>query len=248
MTTGVHAKGSKRIQFDISVDGVRYRPTLARVPTEANLRRAAKQLQEIKSRIANGAFNFAEEFPEFRFLEKIAGARSPRTCNKVFDEFMAHCMSRISKNDMAYATVDSYRKILDSIWRPTLGPAPFESVKYSTLLRIADAQHAAKKTYNNILSPLRCAFEYGYRDHPEKPNPAAGLKGFRITKKDRPLIDPFSIQEAEVLIAAIHRDWGEAQGNYDEFRFFTGLRPSEQIALLVADCDLSQAKISITKG
>ena len=45
-------------------------------------------------------------------------------------------------------------------------------------------------------------------------------------KKDRPAIDPFSIQDAEVVIAAIHRDWGEAQGNYDEFRFFTGLRPS----------------------
>jgi hypothetical protein len=43
---------------------------------------------------------------------------------------------------------------------------------------------------------------------------------------------------AEALIAAIHIDWGEAQGNYDEFRFFTGLRPSEQAALLVDDCDL----------
>ena len=123
MTTGVRAKGAKRIQFDIAVDGVRHRPTLARVPTEANLRRAAKQLQEIKSRIANGAFNFAEEFPEFRFLERIAGARGPRTCNNVFDEFMAHCESRMPKNDMAYATVDSYRKILcriSSDWTPLI--------------------------------------------------------------------------------------------------------------------------------
>ena len=55
----------------------------------------------------------------------------------------------------------------------------------------------------------------------------------RITKKDRAPIDPFSVAEAEALIAALHRDLGEAQGNYDEFRFFTGLRPSEQIALLV---------------
>ena len=47
--------------------------------------------------------------------------------------------------------------------------------------------------------------------------------------------------------ACIHRDWGEAQGNYDEFRFFTGLRPSEQIALRVTDCDLVEGKISITK-
>src|SRR5688500_18815247 len=50
--------------------------------------------------------------------------------------------------------------------------------------------------------------------------------------EDRPNIDPFSMHDAETLIAAIHRDWGEAQGNYDEFRFFTGLRPSEEIALV----------------
>lgn len=84
-------------------------------------------------------------------------------------------------------------------------------------------------TYNNVISALRCAFEYGYRDFPEKHNPASALKCFRITKKDRPVIDPFTIQEADALIAAIHREWGEAQGNYGEFRFFTELRPSEQI-------------------
>jgi integrase len=78
----------------------------------------------------------------------------------------------------------------------------------------------------------------------QKHNPATGLKCLRITRKT----DPFSIQEAEALIAAIHTDWGDAQGNYDEFRFFTGLRPSEQIALLVSDCDIGQGKVSITKA
>jgi site-specific recombinase XerD len=99
-------------------------------------------------------------------------------------------------------------------------------------MKIADAHAKSKKTHNNVISALRCAFDYGYRDTPEKHNPATGLKCLRITKKDRPVIDPFSIQEAEALIAAIHRERGEAQGNYDEFRFFTGLRPSEQIVLL----------------
>jgi integrase len=154
----------------------------------------------------------------------------------------------MAKNDLAFATLDSYRKILDAIWRPEIGMQDFESVKYSTLVKIADARSISKKTYNNIISPLRCAFDYGYRDHPEKHNPATGLKGFRITKKDRPVVDPFTIEEAEGLITAIHRDWGEAQGNYDEFRFFTGLRPSEQIALRVTDCDLVQGKISVTKA
>jgi hypothetical protein len=44
-------------------------------------------------------------------------------------------------------------------------------------------------------------------------------------------VDPFNMHDAEVLIAAIHRDWGEAQGNYDEFRIFTGFaRPSRSLS------------------
>ena len=37
---GVTAKGRTRIQFDFMLDGARYRPTPARTPTEANLKRA----------------------------------------------------------------------------------------------------------------------------------------------------------------------------------------------------------------
>jgi integrase len=56
------------------------------------------------------------------------------------------------------------------------------------------------------------------------------------------------MHDAETLIAAIHRDWGEAQGNCDEFRFFTGLRPSEEIALALTDIDLVSGIISINKA
>jgi len=249
LTVGVRAKGPDRIQFDFEYQGRRYRPTLKRIPSEANLRRAHVQLNEIKRRIALGTFVFAEEFPEFRDLDTFAPVQRPRTCNQVFDEFMAHNEARMSKTDLAFATVESYRKILESTWRPVIGNQIFEEVKYSTLAKIVDAKlEISKKTHNNVVSVIRCAFEYGYRDHPGKSNPASSLKCFRLTKKDRPAPDPFSIYEAEALIAAIHRDWGEAQGNYDEFRFFTGLRPSEQIALLVQDCDLTQAKLKVTKA
>ena len=84
--------------------------------------------------------------------------------------------------------------------------------------------------------------------HPELHNPARALKSARIGKKDRPVIAPFSIQDAETLIAALHHDWGEAQGNYDEFRFFTGLRPSEQLALVVTDYDAVNGVLSVTKA
>jgi integrase len=59
--SGVCALGGDRIQFDFEFDGVRYRPTLKRSPTEANLKRARKQLQEIRERVEGGTFVFAEE-------------------------------------------------------------------------------------------------------------------------------------------------------------------------------------------
>jgi integrase len=125
---------------------------------------------------------------------------------------------------------------------------PFLAIQHSTLLKIADAHRWRKKTYNNAISALRRAFEFGFLDYPERHNPAAALKCARMSKKDRPRIDPFSIQDAEVLIAALHRDWGEAQSNYDEFRFFTGLRPSEEIALLATDYDAAKGILNITKA
>jgi integrase len=145
-------------------------------------------------------------------------------------------------------TVASHRKILDHVWRPHLRDLPFLGVQYSQLVKIAEGYVFSKKTYNNTISALRRAFNFGYLDYPERRDPAASLRCARIGKRDRPMIDPFSIQDAEVLIAALHQDWGEAQGNYDELRFFTGLRPSEAVALVVTDYDAAHGVLSVTKA
>jgi site-specific recombinase XerD len=155
------------------------------------LRRARKQLEDIKARIANGTFRFVEEFPEFRDIQKVAGTVARQTCDEIFDEFLTHCESRLTKNDLSFATVDGYRKILDDVWRPKIGAEIFEKVKYSVLVKIVHSKKLKKKPYNNIVSAVRCAFDYGYRDHPEIHNPASGLRCFRISKKDRPVVDPF---------------------------------------------------------
>jgi integrase len=210
--TGGVVPANGRIQFDFSIDGARYRPTLCWEPTEANLRRAREHLRRIKARIAAGTFNFAEEFPDFRGLHKLPLALCAQTCSDVFDAFLRHEASRVVKGDLAPATLSSHRQSLGHVWRPAVGALPFLGVRHSTLVKVADSHALKKKTYNNAISALRRAFEFGYRDYPEKRDPAAALKGARIGKKDRPVIDPFSIQEAQRLIAALHRDWGEAQG------------------------------------
>jgi integrase len=246
---GVIAANHNRIQFDFSLDGVRYRPSIKRKPTEANLRRARERLKEIKLHIQAGTFCFAEEFPDFRDLHKVIDPSQALSCNQVFDAFLCHCEARVARNDLSATTLTAYRKILNTSWRPFIGALPFLSIAFSTLIKVADShQRWGKKTYNNSISVLRRAFAFGYRSHPHALNPAVGLRCVRLSAREQPRPDPFRIQEAEVLIAGIHRDWGESQGNFDELRFFTGLRPSEEIALTIHDFDPIGGTLSVNKA
>jgi len=245
---GVTALGNHRIQFDFTIAGVRYRPTLPWIPHEANLRRARDLLTRIKACIVARTFIVTEYFPRYRGRETLRLPFSTRTCGDLFDAFLLHEEARVQRGDLAPITLTAHRQILDHVWRPAIGTLSLLAVRYSTLVKVADEHNWTKKTYNNVISALRRAFEFGFQNHPEHHNPANSLKSARIYRKDRPKIDPFSIQDEETFIVAIHRDWDEAQGNYDEFRFFTGLRPSEQIALVVTDHDATNGVLSITKA
>jgi integrase len=217
-------------------------------PSAANLRRARERLEVIKHLIRLGTFSLEEEFPNYRYLRRVSSASRARSCSEVFDAYLEHCKARLRRDDMAVATVRSYRKILDCIWRPHIGHLVFSQVRYSRLIAIADAHRWSKKTHKNTISFLKRAFDFGYRDRPFQENPALNLRCSRLRKSDRPKVDPLSMHDAETLISAIHRDWGAAQGNYDEFRFFTGLRPSEQITLVMTDLDLVNGIVSVNKA
>jgi hypothetical protein len=79
-------------------------------PTERNLQRARTKLRSIKARIAAGTFSFNEEFPAYRYLHRLAHSFSSRSCNDVFNTYLAHCEARLAKLDLAYATLASYRR------------------------------------------------------------------------------------------------------------------------------------------
>lgn len=62
-TGGVAAAPNGKIQFDFIVNGIRYRPSIKRPPSEANFRRARERLEAIKHQIHLGTCSFEEEFP-----------------------------------------------------------------------------------------------------------------------------------------------------------------------------------------
>jgi hypothetical protein len=119
-----------------------------------------------------------EEFPDYRFLDNLAEVQAAKaarpTCGQVFDAYLAHCEMRVAMHDMAFSTCQSYRRLLDAVWRPQIGTEAFEDVRYSCLAGIVAAHTRNKKTYNNVVSAVRCAFDFGYKDHPEKHKRGSG--------------------------------------------------------------------------
>ena len=228
-----------RIQFDIRIGTKRYRPTIDMKPTQANLAYARKRHADIMSRIRNGVFDFAAEFPDYRFIDKVARKNRP-TFNEVADNWLG------SIGDKAFATRDGYRKILAAFWRPKYGEREIATIRYSELARaIGEHPWGSNKTRNNVLSVGCQVFGFAHADELIERDPTERLKSLKVQKGPP---DPYNVEDAEAIIAAAHEHLCESDANYIEFNFFTGMRPSELIALNWSDVDLVAGTATVDKA
>jgi integrase len=258
-TGGVTAKGDNRIQFDFTYCTKRYRPTIDQVPTEANLRAARKRLEAIKRRITHGTFRFEEEFPDYKFIDAIAPPLEVPTFRVVAWQFL-----KDKKVELDFSTFESYRKILgfsidemeadepptDEIdqtrgfWLPQIGTDRITDIRYSDLTN-ALAECHGRKTRNNRVSVVRGVFAFAKADRLIDVSPATELKTLKVQKEPP---DPYSVTDAELIIAATRDTYGMHDGNRVEYGFFTGLRPSELIALTWPDIDLRRGTTRVNKA
>lgn len=237
---GVTAKG-ERIQFDFSVNGERYRPTIDMRPTKANLQYAARRLVDIKRRITLGTFSFAEEFPNYRFIGSITGPANRPTFKVVGELFLASI-----KGDVEHATHVSYRKILNQFWYPKIGDRIMADIRYSELTTIiGEHPWTTRKTRNNNVSVGRLVFAFAVEDRIIQTSPAEKLKSLKIQTEPP---DPYTLKEAEALIAGALEHYSEEDANYFEFSCFAGTRPSETIALMWPDIDFNNGHARIDKA
>lgn len=100
ITGGVMPVGPCGIQFDFSIGGRRFRPTLPLIPSEINLRRARELLTRIKAQIAAGTFRFTDEFPDYRASRTLPHSVRPQSCVEVFYAFLRHQAARVERGDL----------------------------------------------------------------------------------------------------------------------------------------------------
>jgi len=213
------------------------RLTLQIKPTPANLRYAERMKEEILRKHEHGVLNLAEYFPDSKF--SVAPQRP--TLAQVAEDWYATTL-----HELAPSSRLSYRRILDAFWLPKLGGKDIEDITLTQIKKaLAEGTWKTNKTRNNVMIPLRGIFSAAFIDGVIKADLAARIKNL---KPQRPDPDPLEFPEVELVLGWMASHLSKPVFNYYDFAIFTGLRPSEQIALRWEDVDFNSSTVKIHRA
>lgn len=221
-----HGKG---IQVTFYWNGKRFRPTLKIPPTKANIKYASRLKGEIERAIALGNYTleaYKQHFPTSHIAQSAPTNKCKPTFSQLADKWLA------ASGHLSTGTLIKYRQAL-AFWLEHIGSDPIDSIQYSTIAALANAQGWAAKNRNNMLIPLRQVLEIAFLDGEIEFNPAERIKNAKVQKEPP---DPLTAEEVEAVLKHMQKYDAQIE-NLFEFSFFTGMRPSEVIALRWGDID-----------
>lgn len=214
----------KAIRISFTWEGKRHREHWPGKPTVENIRQAERIQDRIRAQIADGTFtakDFTRYFPQ-----------SQRADAERFGPYAARWLEFAPVSD---ATRHEYKKALNRYWLPELGDTQITSLLPSHIKAlVASADFPSAKTKNNALIPLRKILEAAHWDEMTNKNLADFVRGEKHQKSPP---DPFEPAERDAILGhfANHH-----LGPYFRFMFWSGLRPSEALALQWVDVDFQR--------
>lgn len=240
--SGVVVHG-KSIRMTFSIAGKRYQPILktngrAMPATPANLKYAERLGFEIREAIRLGSFRMADYFPDEAPAES-----DGLTVSQRIQLFIA--TKRLEESSKA--GYESAGRFWASVPSGNDGRAigaihEADLLHSQVLYAIASRPKLSGKTVNNYVSILRQAMELAVRDGKLQRNPADGVP--RATWQQDPP-DPFSLEEAELIIADMKANYPAMVADMVEWRFFSGVRTSEMAGLRRGSVDLEAGRCRI---
>ncbi|WIX34112.1 site-specific integrase [Salinicola sp. JS01] len=234
---GVRAASSSTIEIDFYYQGTRCRERIKLQPTPANLKKAARHRAAILDSIDSGTFDYAVTFPRSRNTRRfIRGDR--------LDNYLRTWLDR-KRPTLKASSIQTYSKIIEQMVVPALGSLMLSEVTRPVVRDWLATLSCGNKRMSNILTVLRGALGDAVYDELIPTNP---LHGWHYRRQERPKPstgpDPFNRDEQARILAAC-RD--ELRPLF-QFAFWTGLRPSEYIALEWGDIDWDRREVSVTKS
>ena len=242
--SGIEVRGNAiRIQFSVNDDVVRRtlkRDGKPQAPTPENLADAHRLAAEIRERIKSGTFCQSEYFPA------IGKDGHAMTLGEQLDAWMA--VQRIEPS-----TAASYRTAI-RFWKQApcdesganLGDRALHRLKPGQVLKALMYRPGLNaKTVNNYVTVLRRAMDLAVANHAIEDNL---VRFVRHRRPQLPFPDPFSRDEVEAIVDHMSSEFPDGVANFVEFKFFTGIRPSEVAALRWSDVDLQAQRVHVHRA
>lgn len=236
--SGVEVRDAS-IRISFTLNGTPQKHTLktngvAMLPTAPNIKYAHRIAEEVRQKIRFGTFNAAEYFPD-------SATASTATVPTVGERLDLWLKVQLKAN----STIKGYR-IAVEWWKEHLGAKLMPALVLSDILEALATEPAwTGKTRNNKVSVLRLAMALAVRDRVIVTNPVDGLEA---ASHQTPEPDPFSMEEAEAIIAGLAKHYSESVSNYFGAKFYTGLRTSESLAQQWGWLDTRKNVLAVSEG
>jgi integrase len=246
VATGVQGRYSKTcnsVRILFVYKRIECRETLAIEPTPSNIQYAIRLRGEILNAIAKNTFSYADYFPESKKAKQFGHVSSHCTIGELLLSFL----ERVKRTQQPI-TYTTYRKVCLAHLLPTFGQTALRDLTPQRLREWISGLQLTAKTVNNILIPLRAVLDEAVNDDQIERNPLhrvvlAKLLSKETLKSDY-VPDPFNREEIQAILT--HADplvrplW--------QFAFFTGLRPSELLALRWRDIDWVNGLVCVRRA
>lgn len=206
-------------------------------PTPGNLKYAEQYRARCIEAIDKGTFRVKDFFPDSKHAEREQGVL---TFGELVEEWLT-----IKASELAVTTTGEYRNALRHNFGAWWDRIAADVLTYRTVMkRIGEIKWGSVKTRNNVVNVLRGVLAYARKAKIITEDISVDLTNSKGGKRPEP--DPFDLDEIGAILADMKAHYGdEGAHNYYEVAFFTGFRPSEQIALLWPKVDLNRGIVRI---
>lgn len=241
--TGAKAGSKSSVEITFTIQGIRCRERIQGEPTAANLRQAAKHKAAIDVAIQNGSFDYAKAFPNSKNRHRFKPPTARRTVAAYLSDYLV-----ASKPHLSTSTWDDYRKTIENVYaNSSLAQVTLADLDRERIRAFCDVEMASvsNKRIANVLSVLRTALTQAVQDTALQDNV---LMGYSYKRKGKPKededADPLNSDEQAMVLEKLQPQYA----SHFKCATWSGMRTSEQVALLWSDVDFDRGVIKITKA
>lgn len=234
---GIDVAGDK-LRVTFFIDGKKHRIKTNIAPTKNGYIYAQQLLKDIKSDVRRGAFTLQKHFPDHAKVVKPEQTIAIPTFKECGEAWLKTHINKPKSTQHCYRTYFN-------AWLPYIGDRPINEV---TDIELEDAilkMPIVAKTRNNYRIPVRAIFKRAVKAKQRTDNPAAELTNEKIQPNDPIRLDH---EERVAVLLWMEEHLDPRVTDYYKVQIYTGMRPSEAIALDWTDSDFLKQQLRVTKA